>query len=159
MLSPVNPRLSELNSKGTCKPDAFGFLNCTLLYEYSFSHHSCVFAQNMQRLQAQEAEECSGCDIEIVNIGPPPDNTAALSDPETPDSLHSRGSPPSTLSLSRVLLKVDYCPQVVAELREGRGLQQMSLVINDAYFCNTEEDLCGGAKGEFEERSESGEVT
>lgn len=114
------------------------------------------FTQNVEGLQAKEAEECSGCDIEIVNIGPPPDDSSAPSDPETPDPLHSCGSPSLSLFLSGVPLQGNYCPQVFPVLLEKQDLQQMTPVTNKTHFCDTMEASCGAAKGEFHERSESG---
>lgn len=103
----------------------------------------CLFVQTADRLQSQEVEECSRCDIEILNTGPRFDDTARLSNPEPLDTQISCGSQssPSPVSLSCVPLQGDYCPQSVIVLWEEQALQQMTCFSSKSYFRNTEQDM------------------
>ncbi|XP_041793411.1 leukemia inhibitory factor receptor [Chelmon rostratus] len=113
-----------------------------------------------ERLQAQQVEECSCCDIEILNTRPFVNATTTLSDPEplsTPPPPGSR-SPPSTLSLARVPLQADYCPQSTTVFWDSTALQHTACVTNKTYFHTMEKDLSEAQRAmssESNERSES----
>lgn len=120
----------------------------------------CMFVQASERLQAQQVEECSCCDIEILNTRPFVNATTTLSDPEplsTPPPPGSR-SPPSTLSLARVPLQADYCPQSTTVFWDSTALQHTACVTNKTYFHTMEKDLSEAQRAmssESNERSES----
>lgn len=99
--------------------------------------------QTAERLQSQEVEECSRCDIEILNTEAGFDDAARLINVEPLDTQVSRGSQstPSTEALSCVPLHTDYCPQTVTVFSEGQALQQIPCVSNKTYFHNVEQDL------------------
>ncbi|XP_078107293.1 leukemia inhibitory factor receptor isoform X1 [Sander vitreus] len=86
-----------------------------------------------ERLQSQKVEECSCCDIEILNTRPLLDETTALRDAEPMNTLPSPGSQPfpSALSLSCVPLQTEYCPQSVKQ----------TCISNKTYLHTNEEDL------------------
>lgn len=114
-----------------------------------------MFAQ-AERLQSQKVEECSSCEIEILNTRPPLNETTTLRDPEPLSTLPSPGSQasPSTLSLSRVPLQADYCRQSVMVLWEGPALQQIAGVTNKTCFHTTEEALGEAQQVMFSELNE-----
>ncbi len=95
----------------------------------------CIFAQINERLQAPEVEQCSSCDIEILNVKPPLNETTT----QPLNTLPSPGSSPSTSSPSCVLLPADYCPQ--SGLCGRPAHQQMICVTNKSYLSTVEEDL------------------
>ncbi|KAK9523056.1 hypothetical protein VZT92_019485 [Zoarces viviparus] len=84
-------------------------------------------------LRPQRAEECSSCDIEILNTGPPLDETTALRDPDP-------GPGPQSSPSAWPLLQADYCPQSVPALWGGPALQTITCVTNETYL-HTGEDL------------------
>ncbi|XP_042344411.1 leukemia inhibitory factor receptor [Plectropomus leopardus] len=90
--------------------------------------------ETSEKLQSQKVEECSCCDIEILNSRPLLE--------ETMNSLPSPGSQasPLTLSLSCVPLQADYCPQSVTVSWDRPDLQQMVCISNKTYLHTVEED-------------------
>lgn len=95
-----------------------------------------MFVQTIEKMQSQKVEECSSCNIEILNNRPPLNETTARSDPEPRNTVPSPGSQssPSTLPLSCVLLHTDYCPQSVTVLWGRPALQQTACITNKTYF-------------------------
>ncbi|XP_049435302.1 leukemia inhibitory factor receptor isoform X1 [Epinephelus fuscoguttatus] len=83
-----------------------------------------------ERLQSQKVEECSCCDIEIVNSRPPLD--------ETLNTLPSPGSKSFSPTLP---LQVDYCPQSVTVSWDTPDLQQITCITNKTYLPTAVEDL------------------
>nr|XP_046243960.1 leukemia inhibitory factor receptor [Scatophagus argus] len=102
----------------------------------SFLHETC-------ERQTLEIEECSICDIEIVDSRPPLNEETTQSDAEPLNTLPSPGSQPSptALSLSNVLFQAEYCPQSVTALCGQPALQQTTCIINKSYFQTKEEYL------------------
>ncbi|XP_070761070.1 leukemia inhibitory factor receptor [Enoplosus armatus] len=93
-----------------------------------------------KRLQSQKLEECSSCNIEILNTRPPLTETTTLRDPEPLNTSPASQSSPSTLPLSRVTLQADYCPQSTTVLWYRPALQQIQCMTNKTYFHTMEED-------------------
>ncbi|XP_059192738.1 leukemia inhibitory factor receptor [Centropristis striata] len=93
-------------------------------------------------LQSQKVEECSSCDIEILNTKPLLNQTAVLRDPEPLSTLPSPGSQssPSASSLSYVPLEAHYFPQSVTVFWESPAVQQITSVTNKTYLCTMEEE-------------------
>ncbi|XP_034728872.1 leukemia inhibitory factor receptor isoform X1 [Etheostoma cragini] len=93
-------------------------------------------------LQSQKVEECSCCDIEILNTRPLLDETTALRDAEPMNTLPDPGSQPSpsALSLSCEPLQAEYCPQSVPVFWDRTTLQQ-TCISNSNYVNTMEEDL------------------
>lgn len=116
-------------------------------YESNSHYHDplCMFAQISERLQAQEVEECSSCDIEILNSKLPLNET-------TTEPLNA---PPSPGSQSRLPLHTDYCPQSV--LCHRPDPQQWTNVTNETYFHTVEEDLTEKQEIRFSGISEASE--
>lgn len=70
-------------------------------------------AQAAERLQAQEVEQCSSCDVEVLITTPP-----------------AGGAEPRPGSLSQVPLHTGYCPQSVTLLWDRPALQPTTSVTN-----------------------------
>lgn len=102
-----------------------------------------MFVQTGERLQSHRVEECISCDIEILNIRPPLNETTTQIDPEllnTPSSSASQSSL-SSLSPSCEPLQADYCSQLATALWDTQTLQETTCIANKTYFNNMEEDL------------------
>ncbi|XP_042276180.1 oncostatin-M-specific receptor subunit beta [Thunnus maccoyii] len=98
--------------------------------------------QTGEWLQTQRVEECISCDIEILNIRPPLNQTTTLRDPEllnTPSSVFQ--SSPSSLSPSCEPLHSDYCPQSATVFWDTQTLQEITYIANKTYFHTMKEDL------------------
>ncbi|KAF1389404.1 hypothetical protein PFLUV_G00073080 [Perca fluviatilis] len=95
--------------------------------------------ETSERLQSQKVEECSFCDIEILNTRPLQDETTALRDAEPMNTLPSPGSQlsPSASSLSCVPLQTEYCPQSVT-VSCDRTILQQTCISNKTYMHNIE---------------------
>lgn len=119
-----------------------------------------MFVQTVERLQPQKVEECSCCEIEILNTRPPPNETTTLRDPEHLDTLPSPGpqSSSSTLLLAYVPLEADYCPQSVMVLQNKPAPQQITYMTNKTYFHPMKEDLPEAKQAMFSEISEPSET-
>ncbi|RVE67939.1 hypothetical protein OJAV_G00086790 [Oryzias javanicus] len=89
--------------------------------------------ETIQRLQCQRMEECSGCEIQILNVGAP----------DSPNQACSPGPPsnPSSTSPSCVSVQRGYCPQSAVLLEGKPTCQQMACIINQSYFSIKEESF------------------
>ncbi|XP_076587335.1 leukemia inhibitory factor receptor isoform X2 [Chaetodon auriga] len=112
-----------------------------------------------ERLQSQQMEECSSCDLEILNTRPVVNGTITPSDLEPLNTPPSPGSQPprSIFSLSCVSLQEDYCPQSATALWDRTAPRQMVCVTNKTYFHTMEADLTAAQQAVFSEINESSE--
>ncbi|XP_034547122.1 leukemia inhibitory factor receptor isoform X2 [Notolabrus celidotus] len=87
------------------------------------------------RLQSEKPEECTSCNIEILNTRPFLTETTQ----GDPEDLNTSPSPAPALDLplSCVPFQTDYCPQ----LWDGAALEQNTCITNQTYFHTMEEDL------------------
>uniref|UniRef100_A0A3B3DN75 Fibronectin type-III domain-containing protein n=1 Tax=Oryzias melastigma TaxID=30732 RepID=A0A3B3DN75_ORYME len=88
--------------------------------------------ETIQRLQCQRMDECTGCEIEILNVGA----TATARNPDSTTEPCSPGplSNPSSTSRSCVSVQRGYCPQSAVLLGGKPTCQQMACIINQSYF-------------------------
>ncbi|XP_069563953.1 leukemia inhibitory factor receptor [Brachyistius frenatus] len=92
-----------------------------------------------QRLRSQEVEECISCDVEIVNIRPPLNETTSSRDPELTDTLRSPGS--RTVNTLCAPLQTDYIPQSATLLKDQPASEQITWASNRSYLCTTVENF------------------
>ncbi|KAM3610502.1 uncharacterized protein V6R79_004825 [Siganus canaliculatus] len=87
-----------------------------------------------ERLQSQDVEECSSCDIEVLDV------RSALNEPGPLNVLTSPPYPLLASSSSYVPLQADYRPQSVTVLQGRAASQQVACVTNRTYFGTAEKD-------------------
>ncbi|KAM8885085.1 LOW QUALITY PROTEIN: leukemia inhibitory factor receptor [Spinachia spinachia] len=80
--------------------------------------------ETAERLQAQEVEQCSSCDIEVLITTPP-----------------VGGAEPCPGSLSQAAPHTGYCPQMITVLWDKPALQPITCITNKTYLL-TQENFC-----------------
>ena len=101
-----------------------------------------MFAQTDQRLQTLSVEECRCCDVEILNVKPPLNQTSLRRDPELANMLCIPGteSGSSSVPASCEPVQADYRPQSAIVLWDRLALQPMMSITNKSYLSTVEEN-------------------